>query len=80
MFISTDVLWQVPPLVQDRVKLWMQYTWEHQKSFDENIILSFLPAKMRTDLALQVVIQCDNSNNFYNDAMRSRFTTRLSPR
>ena len=34
----------------------MQYTWEQQKSFDENKVLSFLPTKMRTDLALQVVI------------------------
>ena len=45
---------KVPHLVQDRVKLWMKYTWEQQKSFDENDILSFLPTKMRTDLALQV--------------------------
>ena len=90
---------QVPRLVQDRVKLWMQvvrlvfgsfasaltcptlstlgilyfvfcifiwkicicisipnhqYTWEQQKSFDEDRVLSFLPLKMRTDLALQV--------------------------
>ena len=45
---------RVPFMVQDRVKLWMQYTWEHQKIFDENKVLSFLPPKMRTDLALKV--------------------------
>ena len=33
---------RVPGLVQDRVKLWLQYTWEHQKIFDENKVLSFL--------------------------------------
>ena len=33
-----------------------QYTWEEQKSFDEDRVLSFLPLKMRTDLALQVWI------------------------
>ena len=41
-------------MVQDRVKLWMHYTWEHQKIFNENEVLSFLPPKMRTDLALKV--------------------------
>ena len=41
-------------MVQDRVKLWMEYTWEHQKIFNENEVLSFLPPKMRTDLALKV--------------------------
>ena len=40
--------------VQDRVKLWMQYTWEQQKSLDESKFLSFLPRKMQTDLALRV--------------------------
>ena len=53
---------KVPVLVQDRVKLWMLYTWEQQKSFDENKVLSFLPTKMRTDLALQV--------NIYNKVFR----------
>ena len=45
---------KVPSMVQERVKLWLQYTWEHQKIFDENKVLSFLPPKMRTDLALKV--------------------------
>ena len=45
---------RVPGMVQERVKLWLQYTWEHQKIFDENKVLSFLPPKMRTDLALKV--------------------------
>lgn len=45
---------KVPSMVQDRVKLWMHYTWEHQKIFNENEVLSFLPPKMRTDLALKV--------------------------
>ena len=45
---------QVPGLVQQRVKLWMEYTWNQQKSFNEDVVLSFLPLKMRTDLALQI--------------------------
>ena len=56
--ISRDTLHmhtlQVPSLVQQRVKLWMEYTWRQQKSFNENNILDFLPLKMRTDLALQI--------------------------
>jgi hypothetical protein len=44
----------VPSLVQQRVKLWMEYTWRQQKSFNESHILDFLPLKMRTDLALQI--------------------------
>ena len=45
---------KVPSMVQDRVKLWLQYTWEHQKIFNESEVLAFLPPKMRTDLALKV--------------------------
>ena len=45
---------QVPNVVQTRVKLWMHYTWNQQNSFNEDKVLSFLPLKMRTDLALQI--------------------------
>ena len=41
-------------MTQERVKLWLQYTWEHQKIFNESEVLAFLPPKMRTDLALKV--------------------------
>ena len=44
----------MPKVVQDRVKLWMEYSWQQQQNSDENKILSFLPGKMRTDLALRV--------------------------
>lgn len=47
-------LFQVPKVVQDRVKLWMEYSWQQQQNSDENKMLSFLPGKMRTDLALRV--------------------------
>lgn len=40
--------------VQYRVKMWLNYTWERQKSFDENEVLDFLPLKMRTDIAMRV--------------------------
>ena len=39
---------------QERVKRWMNYTWTQQKSFDEHAMLSYLPMKMRTDIAMRV--------------------------
>ena len=41
-------------IFQDRVKKWMDYTWSQQKSFDEHAMLSYLPLKMRTDIAMRV--------------------------
>ena len=38
---------KVDKVVQNRVKMWLNYTWEMQKSFDENQILEFLPLKVR---------------------------------
>ena len=32
----------------------MDYTWTQQKSFDEHAMLSYLPMKMRTDIAMRV--------------------------
>ena len=32
----------------------MHYTWSQQKSFDEHAMLSYLPLKMRTDIAMRV--------------------------
>ena len=48
------VVMMVMRTTQERVKLWLQYTWEHQKIFNESEVLAFLPPKMRTDLALKV--------------------------
>lgn len=45
---------KVSKSVQDRVKRWMNYTWENQNTFDENKALEFLPPKMRTDIAMRV--------------------------
>ena len=45
---------KVSKSVQERVKRWMNYTWENQNTFDENKALEFLPPKMRTDIAMRV--------------------------
>ena len=52
--IESLILSQVPKLVQDRVKLWMEFSWEQEKNMDEQKLLSFLPGKMKTDIALRV--------------------------
>ncbi len=44
----------LPHDLQKRVRLWLTFTWDQQKTFDENKILELLPLKMRTDLALSV--------------------------
>ncbi|XP_040575637.1 cyclic nucleotide-gated channel beta-3 [Lepeophtheirus salmonis] len=40
--------------MQGKVKTWMNYTWNTHKTFDENLILEFLPLKIRTDVAMRV--------------------------
>ena len=45
---------QVAKSVQERVKNWMSYTWQHQNIFDESKFLEYLPMKMRTDIAMRV--------------------------
>ncbi|KAI1295502.1 Cyclic nucleotide-gated cation channel beta-1 [Halotydeus destructor] len=44
----------LPEELQRKIRLWLNFTWEQQKTFDENKILNLLPSKMKTDLALSV--------------------------
>ncbi|XP_037068489.1 cyclic nucleotide-gated cation channel beta-3-like [Pollicipes pollicipes] len=44
----------LPPALQERVRLWMHYTWRQQKSLDELKALEVLPHKLQTDIALSV--------------------------
>ncbi|XP_035706955.1 cyclic nucleotide-gated cation channel beta-3 [Folsomia candida] len=43
--------------LQNKVKLWLSYTWEQQKTLDESKILDLLPDKMRTDVALDLHVE-----------------------
>ena len=54
MVVMMMMMMMMMMMTQERVKLWLQYTWEHQKIFNESEVLAFLPPKMRTDLALKV--------------------------
>lgn len=47
----------LPQDMQRRVQLWFNYTWETQRTLDENIIMDCLPHKMKTDIAINVHIQ-----------------------
>ncbi|XP_022256341.1 cyclic nucleotide-gated cation channel beta-3-like isoform X2 [Limulus polyphemus] len=44
----------LPENLQYRVRLWLNHTWEQQKTLHESKILDSLPMKMKTDVAINV--------------------------
>ena len=44
----------LPLDIQYRVRQWLSHTWQSQKTFEENEVLSVLPTKMRTDIARDI--------------------------
>ncbi|CAH1780519.1 unnamed protein product [Owenia fusiformis] len=44
----------VPPELQEKVRMWFNYNWEQQKTLNENSLLQALPKKIRADLAINV--------------------------
>ncbi|GAU92646.1 hypothetical protein RvY_04699-1 [Ramazzottius varieornatus] len=45
---------KIPKELQDRVRTWLLFNWEQQKTIDERHLLDGLPSKLRTDLAMEV--------------------------
>ncbi|NXY85084.1 CNGB1 protein, partial [Alcedo cyanopectus] len=46
--------YRIPKTVQNRVKMWYEYTWHSQGMLDESELLVQLPDKMRLDIAIDV--------------------------
>ncbi|XP_041446199.1 cyclic nucleotide-gated cation channel beta-3 isoform X3 [Xenopus laevis] len=46
--------YKIPRPVQNRVKMWYEYTWQSQGMLDESELMVQLPDKMRLDLAIDV--------------------------
>ncbi|XP_063293466.1 cyclic nucleotide-gated cation channel beta-1 isoform X2 [Pelobates fuscus] len=46
--------YRIPSHVQNRVKMWYEYTWQSQGMLDESELMVQLPDKMRLDLAIDV--------------------------
>ncbi|NXL51034.1 CNGB1 protein, partial [Podilymbus podiceps] len=46
--------YKIPKAVQNRVKMWYEYTWHSQGMLDESELLVQLPDKMRLDIAIDV--------------------------
>ncbi|XP_071973047.1 cyclic nucleotide-gated channel beta-1 isoform X7 [Engystomops pustulosus] len=46
--------YKIPRSVQNRVKMWYEYTWQSQGMLDESELMIQLPDKMRLDLAIDV--------------------------
>lgn len=61
----------LPHDLQKRVRLWLNFTWDQQKTFDENKILKNLPLKVRTDLALSIHYQTLSKVNLFKDCDRT---------
>ncbi|CAH1118067.1 unnamed protein product [Phaedon cochleariae] len=57
----------MPQDMQRRVQLWFNYTWETQRTLDENTIMDCLPHKMKTDIAINVHIQTLNKVTLFAD-------------
>lgn len=47
----------LPADALERVKKWFKFTWEQQRTIDENLILDYLPSNLKTDIAIAVHIQ-----------------------
>uniref|UniRef100_A0A4W4FL43 Cyclic nucleotide gated channel subunit beta 1a n=1 Tax=Electrophorus electricus TaxID=8005 RepID=A0A4W4FL43_ELEEL len=52
--VSYMTSYRIPREIQNRVKIWYDYTWQSQGMLDEQELLRQLPDKMRLDIAVDV--------------------------
>ncbi|KAF0768300.1 cyclic nucleotide-gated cation channel beta-1 [Aphis craccivora] len=57
----------IPPRIRQRVEQWFSFTWEQQRTLDENRILDSLPHKMKTDVAINVHMKTLNKVQLFKD-------------
>ncbi|VVC37629.1 Cyclic nucleotide-binding, conserved site,Ion transport domain,RmlC-like jelly roll fold,Cyclic [Cinara cedri] len=57
----------IPPRIRARVEQWFSFTWEQQRTLDENRILDSLPHKMKTDVAINVHMKTLNKVQLFKD-------------
>ena len=57
----------LPSGLQNRVRMWFTYNWEHQKTLNENSLLEALPLKMKADLAVHVHFQTLSKVQLFQD-------------
>ncbi|XP_050526880.1 cyclic nucleotide-gated cation channel beta-3 [Daktulosphaira vitifoliae] len=57
----------IPPRIRERVEQWFSFTWEQQRTLDENRILDSLPHKMKTDVAINVHMKTLNKVQLFKD-------------
>uniref|UniRef100_A0A0N5B0M4 Cyclic nucleotide-binding domain-containing protein n=1 Tax=Syphacia muris TaxID=451379 RepID=A0A0N5B0M4_9BILA len=61
----------VPKTTIDRVRDWFNYTWQQQKTLDEQKLIERLPLKLQTDLALSVHYNTFSKVQLFQDCDRA---------
>ncbi|XP_059350865.1 cyclic nucleotide-gated cation channel beta-3-like isoform X1 [Daphnia carinata] len=57
----------LPPKIQDRIRMWFTYSWSMQKTLDEISSLVSLPHNMQMDIAMNVHIQTLSKVQLFQD-------------
>ncbi|EFX72156.1 hypothetical protein DAPPUDRAFT_59407, partial [Daphnia pulex] len=57
----------LPPRIQDRIRMWFTYSWSTQKTLDEIASLVALPHNMQMDIAMNVHVQTLSKVQLFQD-------------
>ncbi|GFS06619.1 cyclic nucleotide-gated cation channel beta-1 [Elysia marginata] len=61
----------LPEEMKDKVREWFLYNWEQQKTIDERSLVSALPRKLQTDLAINVHFNTLSKVQLFQDCERN---------